>query len=369
MEKNIFHAAKKGDLKALQECSREHVTQGLTFEGNTALHIAARGGHLEVVKWLLTLKLCFAGARNRDKNTPLHEAGKNGNSEVVRILLRYKKCCVYRRNQFAETALIIASEHGHIDAAKLLLEATPLFLVFWPRNDRQTCLNAAAYAGKSDVVQLILAVHGGHQEIVSEILKPELNDWHKSVMKKKDKFGGGRHERSGSSDYFHMMDEFEIDELLGLVPPPPPPPPRGDGDFDDVDAAHGGYDDAEEAAHADVVSSYVDLLWADDDQPTERMDHTTSLRNPQHVTSIPRDVGAPFMGASCSTELLCLHHMSTPLPILDLAMTTFLVHDSGPPRTSEGIVEHNRMEGADTDTTQEGGVTDTTQEGGDIDIA
>ncbi|XP_059076251.1 uncharacterized protein LOC131064100 [Cryptomeria japonica] len=94
---------------------------------------------------------------------------------------------------------------------------------FLAKEDRQTCLHSAAYAGHLDVVQLILgesrfclniiplmlligdekdvtplhaAVHGGHQEIVSEILKPELNDWHKSVMKKKDKFGGcAIHER------------------------------------------------------------------------------------------------------------------------------------------------------------------------------
>ncbi|GLJ27338.1 hypothetical protein SUGI_0536530 [Cryptomeria japonica] len=39
------------------------------------------------------------------------------------------------------------------------------------------------------------------------------------------------------------------------------------------------------------------------DQPRERMDHTTSLRNRQHVTSIARDVGAPFTGASCSIEV------------------------------------------------------------------
>ncbi|GLJ28033.1 hypothetical protein SUGI_0550540 [Cryptomeria japonica] len=57
------------------------------------------------------------------------------------------KYALYRRNQFGETALIIASENGHTEAAKLLLAATPLFLVFRPRENRQTCLNAAAYVG------------------------------------------------------------------------------------------------------------------------------------------------------------------------------------------------------------------------------
>ncbi|KAH9288582.1 hypothetical protein KI387_032699, partial [Taxus chinensis] len=91
----------------------------------------------------------LTGARNSDKNTPLHEAAKKGNQEVVRILLKHNKYVVHRHNQFGETPLIIDSEHGHVDSAKLLLllAATPLFLVFWPRENRQTCLNAAAYGG------------------------------------------------------------------------------------------------------------------------------------------------------------------------------------------------------------------------------
>ncbi|GLJ28039.1 hypothetical protein SUGI_1519400 [Cryptomeria japonica] len=219
MLRDLFVATRKGDLKVLQDIygqNQRHVTRGLTFEGNSALHIATREGHLDVVKWLVSVKPCLAAARNSDKNTALHEAAKKGKPEVVKTLLKFNKYAVYRRNQFGETALIIASEHSHVEAAELLLAATPLFLVFWPREDRQTCLNTAAYAGHLDVVKLILgesrfclnimpfmlligdekgvtplhaAVHGGHKEIVKEILRPELNDWHKSLMTKKDKFG------------------------------------------------------------------------------------------------------------------------------------------------------------------------------------
>ncbi|XP_057835686.2 uncharacterized protein LOC131046041 isoform X2 [Cryptomeria japonica] len=143
------------------------------------------------------------------------------------------------------------------------------------------------------------------------------------------------------------------------------------------------------------------------------MDHITSLRNRQHVTSIPRDVGTPFTGASCAIEVgsssrdpwtteaqphiplasglfdcashvrlqpsvtLSASHVNTTtsigmamglsqmqpstLSFEDLTTTTFLVHDSGPPCTSEGIVQHGHMEGADTDIAQEGGDTDTVQ--------
>ena len=162
MRPDLFIAAKKGDLKTLQTLHRENpIGRGeVTFEGNTALHLAAREGHLEVVQWILknARGCCIAGARNYDKNTPLHEAAKKGNPEVVRILLQFKQSAVYRRNQYGETALIIASEYGHVRAARLLLAATPLFLVFWPRDDRQTCLNVAAYAGHLGNSFLVLSL-------------------------------------------------------------------------------------------------------------------------------------------------------------------------------------------------------------------
>ena len=85
--------------------------------------------------------------RNADKNMALHEGAKGGNGQVINTLLAYNKCAASKRNQFGETALVIASEHGHAEAVKLLLEATPWYMILWPRNDHQTCLHLAAYEG------------------------------------------------------------------------------------------------------------------------------------------------------------------------------------------------------------------------------
>ncbi|KAH9304486.1 hypothetical protein KI387_008890 [Taxus chinensis] len=245
MLRELFIAAKKGYLDGVQNVYRQrprHVTNGVTFEGNSALHIAAREGHVDVVRWILSVNPCLAKARNNDKNTALHEAAKKArNQEVVRILLKHNKCAVYRRNQFGETPLIIASEHGHVDSARLLLAAIPLFLVFWPRDDRQTCLYAAASEGHLEVVKLILqeksscfnilrlilligdetgvtplhaAVHGGHLEIVREILKIEFNGWwgmdcwDKSLMTKKDKFGRCAIHVAAMKGHWDIIDLF-----------------------------------------------------------------------------------------------------------------------------------------------------------------
>ncbi|KAH9304513.1 hypothetical protein KI387_008917 [Taxus chinensis] len=222
----VFTASRNGDLSALERVyglNPCHVTNSVTFEGNTVLHIAAREGHLDIVRWILNLKGCNSKARNADENTPLHEAAKCGNEEVIRILLRHSKCPSSKRNQFGETALIIASQNGHVEAVRLLLEATPWFIILWPRNDHQTCLHVAAYEGHLEVVKLILgwpsywnildqisfisdmhgatplhsAVHGGHIEIVREITKKQMKFncnklWYwfdKSLLTKEDELG------------------------------------------------------------------------------------------------------------------------------------------------------------------------------------
>ncbi|KAH9304485.1 hypothetical protein KI387_008889 [Taxus chinensis] len=249
MQCDLFIAAKRGNLKTLRDLHSQNAIGSyinqVTFEGNTVLHIAAREGHLELVKWILhnaKWPSLLTGARNSDKNTPLHEAAKMGNQEVVRILLKHNKYAAHRRNQFGETPLIIASEHGHVESARLLLAATPLFLVFWPRENRQTCLNTAAYGGHLDVVRLILkekpsclnmiqlilfvddengvtplhaAVHGGHLEIVGEILNTPLNWWccglnccHKSLMTKKDKLGRCAIHIAAMKGYINIVDLF-----------------------------------------------------------------------------------------------------------------------------------------------------------------
>ncbi|GLJ27968.1 hypothetical protein SUGI_0549280 [Cryptomeria japonica] len=225
MNANVFIAAKYGNIDAIKKMHGQNPGQlkEVTYENNTVLHIAAREGHLEVVKWILqnVRDCCMSGARNSDLNTPLHEGSKRGNAEIITTLLRYNKCAATKRNQLGESALLIASEHGHVEAVRVLVEKTPLHIILWPREDHQTCLHVASYGGHLEIVKLIIlrpsfcnilqlimlmrdihgatplhsAVHGGNANIVSEIANTKLswrfcmNWFDKRLMTKKDKFG------------------------------------------------------------------------------------------------------------------------------------------------------------------------------------
>lgn len=80
-------------LKELMKFNVENVkTARIKKTGNTALHLAAEGGHVKVVRQLLQ-----AGAKPSDENlegyTPLHLAAKNGH---LRVLAALKGACDWK---------------------------------------------------------------------------------------------------------------------------------------------------------------------------------------------------------------------------------------------------------------------------------
>lgn len=55
------------------------------YAGNTAVHLAAVGPQISILRELLT-RGASVHARNRANNTPLYLAEKTGNEECVRLL-------------------------------------------------------------------------------------------------------------------------------------------------------------------------------------------------------------------------------------------------------------------------------------------
>ncbi|KAL1176802.1 hypothetical protein V6Z11_A04G184500 [Gossypium hirsutum] len=143
------------------------------------LHVAARNGHLAVVK--LLIKSC-AKARDGDleklgtdqvntvremlritdqeSNTALHEAARCGNVEVVKALLEFEDPDFqYSANEKQETPLYIAARRR--GSGRLL---TLLLDKFEPTHhggphDR-TALHAAAMAGDAEAIRVILKKKG-----------------------------------------------------------------------------------------------------------------------------------------------------------------------------------------------------------------
>ncbi|GAB6018774.1 Osteoclast-stimulating factor 1 [Chamberlinius hualienensis] len=84
----LHEAAKRGNISFLLECLSNKVSvNGLDKAGSTALHWAARGGHLDCIEKLLEVPNIQINVQNKLGDTPLHSAAWKGHSEIVKLLL------------------------------------------------------------------------------------------------------------------------------------------------------------------------------------------------------------------------------------------------------------------------------------------
>ena len=84
----LQEAAKRGNLEFLNECLQNKVSvNSLDKSGSTAIHWAARGGHVECATALLKYPNIQVNVQNKLGDTPLHNAAWKGDSIVVGLLL------------------------------------------------------------------------------------------------------------------------------------------------------------------------------------------------------------------------------------------------------------------------------------------
>ncbi len=121
--------------------------------GNTALTLAAEGGHTDVVR-LLIEKGAAVDAKAKSGHTALTLAVEGGHTDVVRLLIE-KGAAVDAKAKSGHTALTLAVEGGHTDVVRLLIE-------------KGAAVDAKAKSGHT---ALTLAVEGGHTDVVRLLIE------------------------------------------------------------------------------------------------------------------------------------------------------------------------------------------------------
>ena len=128
----------------------------------TALHVAARAGHADVARALITAgadvhaKTFHCTDQSRRETTPLMLAAMGGHAEVLQVLIevgaRVEATTIFYDG---ETPLMRAAEAGHLDAVRVLLKA-----------GADPCVSG----GKENLDALARAERKGHREI-AELLR------------------------------------------------------------------------------------------------------------------------------------------------------------------------------------------------------
>ena len=124
MSYRLCSAAWKGQLQ-LVRClvEEEGLDPGKCVEliGRSPLHSSSRGGHLQVVKYLIEEKNCEPNCQDREGITSLHLACGWGHLEIVKYLIQAVHCDANAVDKYGSTPLHYASRWGHVEVVKYLL--------------------------------------------------------------------------------------------------------------------------------------------------------------------------------------------------------------------------------------------------------
>ncbi|XP_078261911.1 ankyrin repeat and SOCS box protein 3 [Rhinoraja longicauda] len=191
----IHEAASHTTLKCLRllvhKASRTSGVELKTYEGETALHLAAKHGHLKIAKILLQ-----AGANpnavTNENVTPLFLAAEKGHIAIIRTLLKNEARINGAHSACLWSVVHQAAYQGHLDVLKFLLEKgadkeskddygiTPLFLAaqYGKLESLRTLIqygsnvNCQAY---DKATPLFIAAQEGHVECVEVLLSHGVN--------------------------------------------------------------------------------------------------------------------------------------------------------------------------------------------------
>eukprot|EP00929_Paragymnodinium_shiwhaense_P000411 TRINITY_DN100662_c0_g1_i1.p1 TRINITY_DN100662_c0_g1~~TRINITY_DN100662_c0_g1_i1.p1 ORF type:complete len:810 (-),score=111.36 TRINITY_DN100662_c0_g1_i1:320-2749(-) len=144
-------------IQAAEVLSRRGIaSEAATEVGGTALHVAAREGHVPLATALLKLGADVL-ASDDDGGQPLHWASAAGRVDVLTLLIEKGAECS-AVDKAGSTALHDAAWGGHAEAATLLLDAPEGHLQLDAVDGaRRTALHAAASLGQDDIIELLLA--------------------------------------------------------------------------------------------------------------------------------------------------------------------------------------------------------------------
>jgi cytohesin len=125
---DVQRAAEDGDLAVLRrfaEANGAAALRGPSDPGSmTLLHLAAAGGHVDIVRFLISDAVgADVTAARRNKFTPLHSAAMNGHAEICAILIEAGAQPDVQTDPQGYAPLHSAAWAGHAAAVETLLRA------------------------------------------------------------------------------------------------------------------------------------------------------------------------------------------------------------------------------------------------------
>lgn len=159
---SVFHlAAKNGHAETLGLLRHKKCDASFAdCRGYTALIVAAERGSVPCVDHILRCKTGYNSRNHQSEKgwTALHMAARHGHTNVVLTLLK-GNATVGLRNKFGDTPLSLAAEKGHDSVVRALMEygAQPHRKITVGGRHGLSAITIAAAAGKKNTVRILLS--------------------------------------------------------------------------------------------------------------------------------------------------------------------------------------------------------------------
>ncbi|KAG7997742.1 hypothetical protein I3843_01G225200 [Carya illinoinensis] len=154
-------------LISLFQANKGILEQRTTDSKDTALHLASKFGHADMVSEIIKLCPDLVAAENKMLETPIHEACRQGSAKVLKLLLEVNPRAACKLNCENKTAFFIACSHGHFDVVNILLNQPRIMGSEENLLDR-TCIHVAASRGHMDIVREILNAYPNFAQQIDE---------------------------------------------------------------------------------------------------------------------------------------------------------------------------------------------------------
>ncbi|XP_070544535.1 uncharacterized protein [Ptychodera flava] len=151
-------AAYVGDVQSLPSIFQKEGVPMLDVSGNTPLHVAAKNGKGDCIRWLLTHTCIPKRAKNKHEETAAHVAATYGNIKCLQMLLTTDENpldAACDRNADRMTTLHLATVNGHVPVAMWLLMEYKGTIAGMRTKSGMAVLHIASEKGMMEIVKLM----------------------------------------------------------------------------------------------------------------------------------------------------------------------------------------------------------------------
>ncbi|KAH9701052.1 ANK REP REGION domain-containing protein [Citrus sinensis] len=232
----------KDILTGTEEAKLKELLPKQNQSGETALYVAAEYGHVDLVAEMIKCyDLADAGIKARNGFDAFHIAAKEGHLEVLKVLLAVYPELAMTVDLTNTTALHTAAMQGHVEVLNFLIEAESSLITI-ARSNGKTALHSAARNGRLEVLKTLLAadsviairtdkkgqtalhmaVKGQNIEVVEELIKAE-----PASVNMVDTKGNsplhiatrkGREQKTGHSNLAALLREHGVESAKNMKP-------------------------------------------------------------------------------------------------------------------------------------------------------